>query len=1024
MKRPVTTRTSLAARMGLLFGLLATGPLVVSGLLISLSSWRGVRDSGEQVAAIGRETLTSSRERFLQVAASALESATRNVAEEARRQLDQTARETAQRGSQALRANTSMMSREGRLAVGEATRQTGEVSRQALQASLRRLQERNQASLQALSERFATEMLKEVDRQSSPLEDGLRVSLLEAWKQSADRRAASVQDRATRAQFDIIRNLQYPIRTVEFARGEDEVGVRSLFESQIRREFYPEVVRAVLVSPTGVELARVPESEPEEDWAAPGNRTRQLFFSPRNRASYLIEPMQQDRTGRWIQRVVHAVPNPDAPPEVPGPEGESEPPPATVMAMTRPPSSLVVVDFLLSNIVTEAIRDQLPAGLEIHVIRGDTGVIVSSSDRTKTNATSRTLLEALSRAGDPLAYQQKPYYFDYATPNESAFMQGAARYWGADENCWTVVLQSDQSVFQPVRELKRGINTAWRTALNKVKEDTDRFIQTQGEQAASEQRALLAAESERMRARELAVRRKIDESFQRAEQRVTRRLTEELEASVEQLSARTRVAMGSGAEAGAQAAAVAFGETARQETNRASAEIEMGANRVADQTAGRMLMNSTWLLPLFLVLALFLATLTARSLVKPINQLVQGTQALAAGDYTRRITVRGEDELARLAIAFNDMAGAIERGQSELQQSHDSLATEKARMEAIVQASPDGLVMLEPSGEVAFINPTASRLLGLGNADLPPSPFAVEALPAAAAATLRACLETAAAGEGVREYEIAEPQRCVLQVREVKLRALEGRSLGRLLHLHDITRERVIDEMKSDFISLVSHELRTPLTSILGFSSYLLTGRLGALADAQRQALESIHRQARRLTAIIADFLDISRIESGRIEMKKERVQITQVATRVMEDLRPQAAEKHVEVSTTIANGAAPLVASGDEQRIAQVFTNLIGNALKFTEPHGRVDVELARENGEVLCRVRDTGCGIPADELDRVFDRFYQVEKVVTRKSGGTGLGLAIVKNIIEAHGGRVWIESEVGRGTQVSFTLPGSDE
>ena len=117
------------------------------------------------------------------------------------------------------------------------------------------------------------------------------------------------------------------------------------------------------------------------------------------------------------------------------------------------------------------------------------------------------------------------------------------------------------------------------------------------------------------------------------------------------------------------------------------------------------------------------------------------------------------------------------------------------------------------------------------------------------------------------------------------------------------------------------------------------------------------------------------------------------------------------------------MTALGDEQRIAQVFTNLLGNALKFTDPQGSIEINLARENGEVLCQVRDSGCGIPPDELDRVFDRFYQVEKVVTRKSGGTGLGLAIVKNIVEAHGGRIWIESEIGKGTRVSFTLPGVD-
>ncbi|MGV3721213.1 MAG: sensor histidine kinase, partial [Actinomycetota bacterium] len=382
-----------------------------------------------------------------------------------------------------------------------------------------------------------------------------------------------------------------------------------------------------------------------------------------------------------------------------------------------------------------------------------------------------------------------------------------------------------------------------------------------------------------------------------------------------------------------------------------------------------------------------------------------------------------DDELARLALAFNDMAGAIETGQAQLQQSHDFLAAEKARIQGIVESSPDGLVMLEPTGQVAFVNPAAARLLNLAPQDLPAAPFEVSQLPPAAAQRLQESLEQVQAHEGVQEYDWQEPQRLVLQLRDVNLRAANGKSYGRLLHLHDITRERVIDEMKTDFISLVSHELRTPLTSILGFSSYMLTGRLGAVQDTQKTALESIHRQAKRLSAIISDFLDVSRIESGKIEMKKEPVQLKNIASRVVDDLRPQAGEKQIQVNTRVEPGSLPLVALGDEQRIIQVFTNLVGNALKFTEPDGSIDVSLARNNGEVVCKVRDTGCGIPPDELDRVFDRFYQVEKVVTRKSGGTGLGLAIVKNIVEAHGGRIWISSNLGEGTEVSFTLPGSD-
>ena len=144
---------------------------------------------------------------------------------------------------------------------------------------------------------------------------------------------------------------------------------------------------------------------------------------------------------------------------------------------------------------------------------------------------------------------------------------------------------------------------------------------------------------------------------------------------------------------------------------------------------------------------------------------------------------------------------------------------------------------------------------------------------------------------------------------------------------------------------------------------------------------------------------------------------------RVTADLQPQATEKAIAISTHVSAPDDGVVAIGDEARISQVFTNLLGNAIKFTDAHGAIDVTISRRNGEVICEVADSGCGIPADELEKVFDRFYQVEKVVTRKSGGTGLGLAIVKNIVEAHGGRVWIDSTFGKGTEVTFTLPAAE-
>jgi signal transduction histidine kinase len=208
--------------------------------------------------------------------------------------------------------------------------------------------------------------------------------------------------------------------------------------------------------------------------------------------------------------------------------------------------------------------------------------------------------------------------------------------------------------------------------------------------------------------------------------------------------------------------------------------------------------------------------------------------------------------------------------------------------------------------------------------------------------------------------------------------------------------------MKSSFVMLVSHELRTPLTSILGFSSYMLMGKMGPLTEAQRGGLESIARQAHPLKAIAADFLDLSRIEIGQLEIRREPVDLARVARRVLEELSPQAHERGLWLR--LAPLSRPGYALGDEGRIAQIFTNLVHNGIKFTEQGG---VEVAIEPGPntVRVEVRDTGIGIPEEEQARVFDRFYQVEGVVTRRAGGTGLGLSIVKILVQAHGGEVGV-------------------
>jgi signal transduction histidine kinase len=225
--------------------------------------------------------------------------------------------------------------------------------------------------------------------------------------------------------------------------------------------------------------------------------------------------------------------------------------------------------------------------------------------------------------------------------------------------------------------------------------------------------------------------------------------------------------------------------------------------------------------------------------------------------------------------------------------------------------------------------------------------------------------------------------------------------------------------MKSDFVSHVSHELRTPLTAIKGAVDLVLREVAGPLTEKQIHYLTRVRSNTQHLAGLINDLLDLAKIESGRIEVKSSRVSLSGLVHEVVEALRPVAAEKVIALEATIREPS--ILVWADRDKINQVLTNLIGNAIKFTPTQGRVTVSASRNGHEsVQVSVSDTGPGVPPDEKEKIFARFYRVAEVNGENSKGTGLGLAISKALVELHGGKIWVESEASRGSTFSFTLP----
>ncbi|MGQ9632319.1 MAG: response regulator [bacterium] len=345
-----------------------------------------------------------------------------------------------------------------------------------------------------------------------------------------------------------------------------------------------------------------------------------------------------------------------------------------------------------------------------------------------------------------------------------------------------------------------------------------------------------------------------------------------------------------------------------------------------------------------------------------------------------------------------------------------SFEEEKGKLESVIRSISDGIIMIDDTERIILMNDAAATLYHINKEEFLGEKMdkLLESLP------VRGKLNH---GE---EHKISDR----IYIREVELfnrylrvyfipaRGRGGNVIGRINVIRDVTGDKEIAAMKDRFVSTVSHELRTPLTSIKGYTDVLLAGRAGELSEKQRKYLGVIREQSHLLINLINDLLDISKMEAGEIRMRREDVNIGALIDKVTGELAFVAEGKGVSLTNDIPEDLPHFV--GDPDRMAQVLTNLIGNAIKFTPEGGKVTVSAERVPGGVLCKVKDTGIGIPPEDLDRVFDRFYRIDNPIAREVGGTGLGLSIAKDIVEAHNGFIWADSELGKGSMFCFAIP----
>jgi Signal transduction histidine kinase len=401
-----------------------------------------------------------------------------------------------------------------------------------------------------------------------------------------------------------------------------------------------------------------------------------------------------------------------------------------------------------------------------------------------------------------------------------------------------------------------------------------------------------------------------------------------------------------------------------------------------------------------LLVTIVIGFIISKSITDPINEVTKKATLLAEGDFNQFVEIKSEDEIGTLSSTFNFLAGELKRGISEI-------TREKSKLEAIINYMEDGLIAINAEGKIIHSNPKAIKMLA--NEDQ----FDDDLI-----GDLLSIYNSGRVESGVGTKTITA-KGLVLKVNFAPFLDEESNRVGIVFVLQDITEAQKLENMRREFVANVSHELKTPITSIKSYTETILEGRVDD-PELQKVFLEVVNTEADRMSRLVSDLLELSNFDSNSIKIKKS-VQNLDVLIdncilklQVTADQKKQVFTKHYSIP--------PIVANIDKDKIEQVILNILSNAIKYSVEAGTIDIELrlGEDETEFDIVIRDTGMGIPDEDLGRIFERFYRVDKARTRAHGGTGLGLSIAKEIVEAHQGRIRIESEVNYGTKVTICLP----
>ncbi|WP_331921791.1 ATP-binding protein [Pseudobacteroides sp.] len=404
-----------------------------------------------------------------------------------------------------------------------------------------------------------------------------------------------------------------------------------------------------------------------------------------------------------------------------------------------------------------------------------------------------------------------------------------------------------------------------------------------------------------------------------------------------------------------------------------------------------------------IILSLLIGYALSKTITIPIINVMHKAQKVAGGDFDQLVDVKSEDEIGKLTKTFNFMA-------KELKQKIIGISSEKSKIETILKYMADGVIAFNMSGEVIHSNPASLRMLGLRDASFTFYEFAKSY---SLDISIEDLLESESSAS--REANIRTMHK-IIKIYFALFTDEENNAEGIIIVLQDITEQQRLDDMRKEFVANVSHELRTPLTSIKSYAETLLDGeyRNGEIAE---KFLGVINSEADRMTRLVKDLLQLSSLDNKKMHWNKKNIQLTEIVKNCVNKMSIDAKIKEQSLEFFVEEDPGEVYA--DRDRIEQVVINIISNAIKYTHIRGIITVSVGVNENMAFIRVADTGIGISQEDIKRVFERFYRVDKARSREMGGTGLGLAIAKEIVEAHGGTILVSSEIGVGTVLTVNL-----